>query len=114
MGCALRQTHRIVYTALPPSDLLSARAFVQSDLLWASLVKELYDKVEKQLGKEVVRKHRASIAVSDELPSDSLGLYQDFYFLRLRFLFSFFFYFPSHALDFSHIFQLSTNQVPIK
>ena len=46
-------------------------AFVQSDLLWASLVKELYDKVEEQLGKETVREHRASIALSNELPSDS-------------------------------------------
>ena len=72
MGCALRQTHLTVYTALLPPDLVSARAFiVQSDLLWASLVKELYDKVEEQLGKEVVREHRASIALSDELPSDS-------------------------------------------
>ena len=44
---------------------------MQSDLLWASLVKELYDKVEEQLGKEVVREHRASIALSNELPSDS-------------------------------------------
>ena len=43
----------------------------QSDLLWASLVKELYDKVEEQLGKDAVREHRASIALSDELPSDS-------------------------------------------
>ena len=38
-----------------------------------------------------------------------LSLYQDFYFLRLRFLFLFFFYFSSHALDFSHVFQLSAN-----
>ena len=44
---------------------------MQSDLLWASLVKELYDKVEEQLGKQVVREHRASIALSNELPSDS-------------------------------------------
>jgi hypothetical protein len=44
----------------------------QSDLLWASLVKELYDKVEEHLGKEAVREHRASIALSGELPSDSL------------------------------------------
>ena len=44
---------------------------MQSDLLWASLVKELYDKVEEQLGKEVVREHRASIALSNEVPSDS-------------------------------------------
>ena len=46
---------------------------MQSDLLWASLVKELYDKVEAQehLGKEVVREHRASIELSNELPSDS-------------------------------------------
>ena len=43
----------------------------QSDLLWASLVKELYDKVEEHLGKEAVREHRASIALSNELPSDS-------------------------------------------
>jgi len=39
--------------------------------LWASLVKELYDKVEEHLGKEAVREHRASIALSNELPSDS-------------------------------------------
>ena len=43
----------------------------QSDLLWASLVKELYEKVEEYLGKEAVREHRASIALSNELPSDS-------------------------------------------
>jgi hypothetical protein len=43
----------------------------QSDLLWASLIKELYDKVEEHLGKEAVREHRASIALSNELPSDS-------------------------------------------
>ena len=43
----------------------------QSDLLWASLVKELYDKVEEQLGKDAVRAHRASVALSNELPSDS-------------------------------------------
>jgi hypothetical protein len=43
----------------------------QSDLLWASLVKELYDKVEEHLGKEAVREHRASIVFSGELPSDS-------------------------------------------
>ena len=46
-------------------------AVPQSDLLWASLVKELYKAVEDQLGKEMVRKHRASIALSNELPSDS-------------------------------------------
>ena len=43
----------------------------QSDLLWASLVKELYEKVEEYFGKEVVREHRASIVLSGELPSDS-------------------------------------------
>ena len=43
-----------------------------------------------------------------------IALYKDFFSPRLRFLFLFLFYFPSHALDFSHIFQLSTNQVPIK
>ena len=43
----------------------------QSDLLWASLVKKLYDTVEEHLGKEAVREHRASIALSGELPSDS-------------------------------------------
>ena len=52
--------------------MLTWRAYVpQSDLLWASLVKELYDKVEEHLGKEAVREHRASIALSGELPSDS-------------------------------------------
>ena len=33
-----------------------------------------------------------------------VALSQDFFFLPLRILFSIFFYFPSHALDFSHIF----------
>jgi len=48
----------------------------QSDLLWASLVKELYDKVEEHLGKEAVREHRASIVLSGELSSDSLEVKQ--------------------------------------
>ena len=51
-------------------------AFAQSDLLWASLVKELYDKVEENFGKEAVRVHRASIALSGELPSDSAEIKQ--------------------------------------
>ena len=34
----------------------------------------------------------------------SVALSQDFFFLPLRILLSIFFYFPSHALDFSHIF----------
>jgi len=37
-----------------------------------------------------------------------------FFLPALGFYFYFYFIFPSHALDFSHIFQLSTNQVPIK
>jgi len=49
----------------------NAWVYSGSDLLWASLVKELYDKVEGQLTKEAVREHRASIALSDELPTDS-------------------------------------------
>ena len=43
----------------------------QSDLLWASLIKQLYDTVEESLGKEAVRHHRASIALSSERSEDS-------------------------------------------
>ena len=46
--------------------------------------------------------------------SQCLPFTRIFFLPALGFYFYFYFIFPSHALDFSHIFQLSTNQVPIK
>ena len=49
-----------------------------------------------------------------QLSEAGLPFTRIFFLPALGFYFYFYFIFPSHALDFSHIFQLSTNQVPIK
>eukprot|EP00984_Skeletonema_dohrnii_P027349 scaffold16874_cov123-Skeletonema_dohrnii-CCMP3373.AAC.1 len=44
----------------------NAWTYQGSELLWASLMKELWDAVEAEFGKEVVRYHRAGIALAEE------------------------------------------------
>jgi hypothetical protein len=44
----------------------NAWTYQGSELLWASLMKELWDAVEAEFGKNVVRYHRAGIALAEE------------------------------------------------
>ena len=44
----------------------NAWTYQGSELLWASLMKELWDAVEAKFGKKVVRYHRAGIALAEE------------------------------------------------
>eukprot|EP00984_Skeletonema_dohrnii_P014031 scaffold5864_cov93-Skeletonema_dohrnii-CCMP3373.AAC.9 len=44
----------------------NAWTYQGSELLWASLMKELWDAVEAEFGKKVVRYHRAGIALAEE------------------------------------------------
>jgi hypothetical protein len=48
----------------------NAWTYQGSELLWASLMKELWDAVEAEFGKKVVRYHRAGIALAGENPYD--------------------------------------------
>lgn len=50
----------------------NAWAYSGSDLLWASIIKELWDAVESKYGKTAVRMHRASIALAGESPFKDL------------------------------------------
>ena len=49
----------------------NAWVFSGSDLLWASLVKAIYDEVESTYGARVVREYRLRCALSGESPNDS-------------------------------------------
>ena len=48
----------------------NAWTYQGSDLLWASLMKDLWDSVEAEFGKDAVRYHRAGIALANENPFD--------------------------------------------
>jgi len=49
----------------------NAWTYQGSELLWASLMKELWDAVEDEFGKNVVRYHRAGIALAENLYDES-------------------------------------------
>ena len=48
------------------------RLYSGSDTLWASLVQELFHRVEEVYGADVVRRHRALVALSGEKATDSV------------------------------------------